>query len=122
MNVYESTEGKGRVKVSLSAFNMGDDIVVAIHNENAHIGAIALGEYARAEQRASCSVLTRLGHKDDVIAQKAAYQICKQTRKTTCVTAGVHLDGITEEEIGQIVQNSERLVEQFIASVLQPRK
>ena len=106
MTGYESAKGEGRTEISLSAHDMGSDLVVYIHNENAHIGAIALGEYAHKEGRASCSLLTRLGHKDDTVAQKAAYLISRHTKKPVCVIAGIHLDNITREEIEQILANT----------------
>ena len=110
------SEGKGRVKVSLLASNMGDDPVVFIYNEDAHIGAVAVGEYDHKEERTSVSVITRLGHKDDAIAQKAAYLISKSTRRPVCVIAGIHLDNITKEEIDKILENAEIAVEKFLDS------
>ena len=108
------SKGKGRVKVNLLANNMGSDFVVFIYNENAHVGAVAIGEYDHKEERASVSVITRLGHKDDAIAQKAAHLISKSTKKPVCVIAGIHLDNITKEEIDKILENAETAVEEFI--------
>ena len=53
MDKYELTKGEGRTKVTLSAYYMGSDLVVCIYNDNAHIDAVALGEYDHKEQRAS---------------------------------------------------------------------
>ena len=117
MNGYELTEGEGRTKVSLSAYHMGGDLIVRIYNENAHIGAVALGEYDDKEGRASCSLLTRLGHKDDIVAQKAAYLVSKHTKKPVCVIAGIHVDDITQEEIAQILENTSNLVEGLISQI-----
>lgn len=117
MNGYELTRGEGRTKVSLSAYHMGSDLVLCIYNENAHIGAVALGEYDYKEERASCSLLTRLGHKDDIVAQKAAYLISKHTKGPICVIAGIHLDNITKEEIEQILENTSNLVDGFISRI-----
>jgi len=116
MDKYEITKGKGRTSVNLMASKMGSDLVVSIYNENAHIGAVAVGEYDFENERASVSVVTRLGHKDDAIAQKAAYLISKSTKMPVCVIAGVHLDNITEEEISKIMENSMIAVEEFIKS------
>ncbi|MFC1901949.1 hypothetical protein ACFLX3_03380 [Chloroflexota bacterium] len=113
---YTLTEGRGRTRVSLLAEAMGNDQIVLIYNENAHIGAVALGEYDFEHERASVSVITRLGHKDDAIAQQAAYLISKQLKKPVCVIAGVHLDDITGAEISQFLKNSHRAVEKFIKS------
>jgi F420-0:gamma-glutamyl ligase len=114
---YEISAGRGRTKIVLSARDMGKDVVITIFNENAHIGAVAIAEYSLNEKRASTSVITRLGHKDDVIAQKAAYAITKNTKGTTCVIAGIHLDNITRAEITEIEKNCDSLISQFTTSV-----
>ncbi len=117
MDTYELTGGGGRTKVSLSAHYMGDGLVVCIHNENAHIGAVAIGEYDHNEKRASTSVITRLGHKDDAVAQSAAHSISKATKRPVCVIAGIHLDDVTEEEINTLVENASIMVGEFIKSI-----
>ena len=114
MGEHEITKGEGRTRLSLSVQDFGGDLVVLICNENAHIGAVAVGEYDHKERRASTSVITRLGHKDDAIAQKAAYLISRRTKRPSCVIAGVHLDDITEEEIRQFLANANSLVEDLL--------
>jgi hypothetical protein len=108
------TKGKERNRVNLHAVSMGEGLIVRIFNENAHIGAVSIGEYDFNNQRASVSVMTRLGHKDDSIAQKAAYSISKMTQKTVCVVVGIHLDHITRDEITQITKNANHLIEELI--------
>ncbi len=112
---YELTKGEGRTRVNLLASELGNDLVVTIYNENAHIGAVAVGEYDYEHQRTSVSVITRLGHKDDAIAQKAAHLISKSIKKPVCVIAGVHLDNITREEIDKILENAMSVVEEFVS-------
>ena len=114
MDRYESTKGEGRTKVNLSACFMGNDLIICIYNGKAHIGAVAVGEYDHEEERASISVITRLGHKDDAIARKAAYLISRHIKGPSCVIAGVHLTGITEEEIQKLLKSTDSLVEDFV--------
>ena len=59
-------------------------------------------------------MITKLGHKDDAIAQKAAWLISKSIKKPVCVIAGVHLDNITKEEIDKLLENAGIAVEKFI--------
>jgi len=106
--------GTGRTRVTLKASSLGNDIVVHITNESAHIGAVAVGEYDFANSRASVSTITRLGHKDDVIAYQAAYNISKTTHKPVCVIAGIHLDNITKEEIPTITHNAAECVKAYL--------
>jgi hypothetical protein len=117
MDKYELSTGKGRTRVSLLAYYVGSDLIVCIYNENAHIGAVALGEYDHQEKRASCSVITRLGHKDDVVAQEAAHSISKRTRKPVCVVVGIHLDKIIASEIDGILENAGSLVARLCAAL-----
>jgi len=108
------TKGEGRTEVNFSACFMGNDLIVCIYNGKAHIGAVAVGEYDHVEGRTSISVITRLGHKDDVIARKAAYLISRHIKGPSCVIAGVHLNGITEEEIQKLLENTDSLVKNFL--------
>ncbi len=118
MDKYGLTKGEGRTKVSLTANYVGDDLVLYIYNDNAHVGAVAVGEYDHSERRVSTSVITRLGHKDDALAQRAAHAISKAIKGPVCVIAGVHLDEITNEEIDRLLENTAILVDEFIASQL----
>ena len=99
----------------------GNDIVVFMYNENAHMGAVAVGEYDYVTGRTSTSVIARLGHKDDMVAQQVAYSISKATKKATCAIVGIHVDNITEAEINQIIENSKELVSEFISVCRQQR-
>jgi gallate decarboxylase subunit D len=107
------SEGKGRTKVNLSAQLIGKDLIVCLFNKQGHLGAVAVADFSHSEKRASTSVITRLGHKDDSIAYYAAYKLCKRLRKPVCVIAGIHLDSITEDEIIQISQNCDALVDKI---------
>jgi hypothetical protein len=111
---YELTKGKGRARVNVTVNRMGSDLVVRIYNQNAHIGAVAVGDYDHEHERASVSVITRLGHKDDALAREAAYLLSKSIRRPVCVIAGVHLDNITREEIDKILANTKIAVSEII--------
>ncbi|MFC2067541.1 hypothetical protein ACFLTP_00765 [Chloroflexota bacterium] len=121
MDKYEAIKGKGRNEIRFLAYNMGSDLIVCIYNINAHAGAVALSEYDNKEKRASTSVITRLGHKDETIAQRAAYLISKHTKRASCVIAGVHLDNITSQEINDILANVNIALKEFIKSI-SPRR
>ncbi len=112
----ELSKGRGRTRVSLQATGFGSDLVVFIYNENAHIGAVAVGEWDQQHQRASVSLITRLGHKDDAVARQAAYLISKSLHKPVCVVAGIHLDDITIPEIKKLVQNAGSAVTAYLKS------
>ncbi len=108
------SEGTGRTRVELTTHTIGNDLIVCLFNDQGHIGAVALAEFNHQEKRASTSVVTRFGHKDDLIAYNAAHHLCRHLKKPVCAIAGIHLDNITEEEIAGIKRNCDALVEKLI--------
>jgi gallate decarboxylase subunit D len=113
-------EGGGRTKVCLSAQWIGKNLILCLFNDCGHIGAVALADYCQAENRASTSVITRLGHKDDSVACHAAHALCKQLKEPVCAIVGIHIEDITSEEIAQVTRNCETLVETFLNSASRP--
>jgi hypothetical protein len=111
---YMLTKGEGRARINVTVSSMGSDLVVRIYNQDAHIGAVAIGDYDYEHQRASVSLITRLGHKDDALAGEAAHLLSKSIRRPVCVIAGVHLDNITSEEIDRILANTRLAVSEII--------
>ena len=105
--------GKGRTKVSLSAQWIGKDLIVCLFNGQAHLGAVAVADFCHEENRASTSVITRLGHKDDAVASSAAHKLCRKYKRPVCAIAGIHLDAITELEIAEIIRNCDALVDRL---------
>lgn len=114
MKSMKLSRGTGRIRVQLSIQQIGNDWVVFLFNRQGHIGAVAVADYDFKEKRASTSVLTRLGHKDDQVAYNAAYRLCKQLRKPVCAIAGIHVDDISKDEIAEIAGNCDALVEKCI--------
>jgi hypothetical protein len=114
MAEYECARGAGRVRVSVTVNSMGSDLVVRIYNQGAHVGAVAVGDYDYERERASVSVITRPGHKDDSLAKEAAYVLSKSMRRPVCVIAGVHVKNITREEIDRILANSRTAISEVI--------
>ena len=104
--------------MQLLAYYMGKELVVCLFNGNAHLGAIAVGEYDPVSGRASTSVITRTGHKDDAVAAEAAHTIAKATRNAVCVMAGIHIDNVTPQEIQQVVENCREIITNLV-NVLQ---
>lgn len=121
MRSYRASQGRGRTKVNLLAHYMGTNLVVCIYNDNAHLGAAAVGEYDHEEGRASSSVITLRGHRDDEVAKKQAHIIARHTQKPACVIAGIHLDDITQDEIAKILDEVDKMVLRFLDRISPPR-
>jgi hypothetical protein len=114
MNSANFSKGEGRTQVQLSIQQIGSDFIVCLFNPQGHIGAVAVADYDSYQDRVSTSVITRLGHKEDLVARNAAYNICKRLRKPVCAIAGIHIDTISLDEITQVMDNCDALVHQCI--------
>jgi hypothetical protein len=87
-----------------------------------HVGGSALaspGVTIRGEKLSSCDlwVQTVPGHKDSVIAQDCARELCLVSGQPVSVVAGVHVDGATTEQLKTLINNC-KLVSHRIAELL----
>ena len=96
---------------------MGEDYVINLFGEGPHVGAVGVGCYDRGSNRASSSVITLSGHRDDRIAKEGAERISKETKRSTVVTVGVHLENITKDEIDLILKNSKQIIDIFLERI-----
>lgn len=104
----------GRISITIEQHDMGNDIVILMYNENAHIGSVAVGEYFPSDNRSSCSVITRAGHREHRLAAETAEKIASATLRPVTVIAGIHLDDITHPEIERVLEICDNLTEALI--------
>jgi len=103
--------GAGRHRVEAVIAFCGPDISVSFGGgESPHIGAVALGiprqSLADASKpSASASVLCVTGHKEDELARSAALELATLFACRVTVTAGLHIDDATAEDITLLDEN-----------------
>lgn len=106
--------GRGRVMLELSAERrieaetawQGPDLVVRLWGGAAHVGAVALGE-PRPEglpgrSRASASVLTACGHRDEAVALPVARELAAALGVRVVVVAGLHWDDLDADGLAAV--------------------
>lgn len=109
------TETYGRVTLEAVAVPMGDDLCLAITGgDRPHLGAVALAQARPSLQdsskvSASTSVLTLLGHKEDMLARTAAQRLAAGLNRTVVVCCGIHVDAILPDELRFVEAAIERL-------------
>jgi hypothetical protein len=103
-----------RIEIILEAKKIGDDYMLTLTGGREHIGAVAVGLYDEKSQRASSSVLTLPGHREEQLALQGARQVSRATMKTTVFVAGIHQDNISPGEIKDIVSTAEEMIQNFI--------
>ena len=118
-NTY--VEGNNRCQVEALVLSVGVELLILIHGGASHIGAVAVAEYYEftadgdeVKSSSSVSLLTRKRHKEDKPAFLAAERIARETKRTTVVCCGIHLDQIHDDEIQCILGNIEAITDRII--------
>ena len=110
------TRKVSRVEITLEVKKLGEDYLLTLTGGKEHAGAIAVGLFDENSRRASSSVLTLPGHREEQLALDSARRVSKATGKTSVVVVGIHVDNINPEGIREIVSAAEEMVGNFIAS------
>ena len=111
---------EGRFKLEASVRILGPDLLVAVWGgTHPHIGAVALALPRpslrdKKKTSATSSVLTLLGHKEDVTAKTVSEALAAALKKNVVVTAGIHWDNLKPEEIELIIRLTDRLTKKII--------
>ena len=111
---------EGRFKLEALVKPLGQDLLVAVWGgTHPHIGAVALALPRpslrdRKKTSASSSVLTLLGHKEDVTSKMISETLAAALKRNVVVTVGIHWDNLKVEEIQRIVNLTERLTLKII--------
>lgn len=107
------TYGQDKTVVEVNYGFVGSDLQVVITAGKAHVGATAFAVPCQTTAEgvtASVSVMTAPGHRDDVVAGKSALELCKAMRCNVCVTAGLHIDHASQDEIMTLVNNTKESI------------
>lgn len=111
---------KGQFKIHSSVQEVGQDILVSIWGgTRPHIGAvgIAIPRPSLKNQKkwsATSSNFTFVGHKEDTLVKKISEKLAAQLRRNVVVTAGIHWDRITSNEIKTIQNLTQKLSDQIL--------
>lgn len=114
---FTVTTREGRWDISATVHFIGKDLLVAIWGgDTPHIGAVAAAQPRPSLKdpevvSASTSVICYVGHKEDSLAKAASEYLAATFNTRVVVTAGIHWDNLTDEDIGQILKNSDVLLE-----------
>jgi hypothetical protein len=112
----------GRISIDLNADVMERGInILVVGGDSPHIGGVVLSvpRKSLADKGLSCDswIVPVSGHKDVLIAQQIAELVCKNAGIAVVVSAGIHVDRASSEEIHSIevacLRLAERLCEQI---------
>lgn len=112
--MFRITRKVGGIDITLEAKRVGDDYLLTLTGGREHVGAVGVGHFDEKSHRASSSVLTMPGHREEQLALQGARQVSRATQKTTVFVAGIHQDDISPEEIKDVVSTAETMIADFI--------
>ena len=121
--IYETSVGKGKHRIDLIAVCSGKDVVLVVSGgDEPHVGAVAVAVPRPSLKNHSIlsstsSVLTLLGHKDDLVARPASEKISLNLNKAAVVVAGIHLRDASKMDIQKIAANAEKGVRNIIKTL-----
>ncbi|HLO65879.1 MAG TPA: hypothetical protein VK188_02600 [Holophaga sp.] len=119
LSAHGWTARRGRVVLRLTCVRMGRDLSLSLAGgDREHIGAVALAQPRPslsdpARTSSSVSVLTLLGHKEDELARAIAGGLAAALGVSVCVACGIHLDGLTPEEMAEVPALAGELVQEL---------
>ena len=104
--------GTGRTRVRLNWRQWGADVHVHIAGGDHHLGAVALvGRKPSGDLYED--VLCIPPHKEDELTLRVAKRLHQALGVNICVSAGIHLDGISRAEIDALLRNVDEGVGQL---------
>jgi hypothetical protein len=112
-----------RVQITLKCITIGSDLCITITGgDKPHIGAVALGCVHSSisnpeEWSASVSLMTVLGHKEDMLVYKAADQLASTLGSNVVVCCGIHLEEIEASEISKTLIIVDDLIHELIRQI-----
>lgn len=104
------------------AFLGADCHILLTGGERPHIGCTAIA-FPRPSLKgdgtwsSTSSVLNVIGHKDEYLCRRLAEMVSAAMGAVVVCTGGFHVDGITGEEIEEVVEGAEMLGEEIVRKV-----
>lgn len=115
--------GEGKHQVCLHVLFCGKDVNLCIFGGDVpHIGAVAVAVPRKSligdsTHSASASVICIIGHKEDELVRNIALRLSSKWLCIVTVSAGVHIDDASMDDIKILSRNIEELIKNLIDKV-----
>lgn len=87
----------------------GKDLLVTVTGgDAAHVGSVSVCRMCGGEPRLEKILLP--AHRDDVVGDKFAQALAQRLNTTVCVVSGIHFDGVSKQDIAEIVRASDEML------------
>jgi len=109
----EVSAGEGRTRVHATIYEVGDDLLVILGGEGAHLGAASLAE-GSPDDRGRPVHLSAPGHREVELTDRVSCEVAAATGRRTLAVAGIHLDRIRRDEIEAVRANARALIPRLV--------
>ena len=115
---YASDENSSfPLKALVHEFANGD-LLVSVEGGISHIGAVGLSQprpsmSSPGQQRASTSLFTLCGHREDELVKEMSDLIVAATGRTVVLVAGIHFPKLLRDDLGCLQEEWRSLAEQI---------
>lgn len=112
--------------IDAEAVRVGSDVLVFVWGgDRPHLGAVAAAQPRPslddpARTSATASVLTFLGHKEDVVVKAVAEDLASSLGTNVVVTAGIHWDGLGAEGVAVVLERTREIAKLLKAGLAGP--
>ncbi|HHU32127.1 MAG: hypothetical protein ACOX1Y_01520 [Zhaonellaceae bacterium] len=118
MYLFSSGLGKHQVTAKVHVLDSGINITL-YGGDKTHVGSVVVAIPRPSLQDQSVtsvtsSVINLVGHKDEDVARPLAEKLARTFGQVTVVTAGIHVEKATSEDITVIVQNVDEVMDAMI--------
>lgn len=114
MNNIIKRDALGRTIEARLTWQGKDLLVTVTGGDAAHIGSVSLCRMCSGAPRIEKILLP--AHRDDVIGDKFAQALAQRLNTTVCVVSGIHFDGVSKQDIAEIVRASDEMLVRILAS------
>lgn len=108
MKCYEITVLGYPIRAQVERLYLGADVGV-YGGCCTHVGAVTL-----ADPTGQIQTILRQRHRDDTVSERFAAALSQAWQEPVCVRCGIHYDGVTRQELTDILAACDRLLEQII--------
>lgn len=115
---------KGRFRIQGFVLEVGQDLLISIWGgTRSHIGAVGIAIPRPSLKNpkkwsATSSIFTFIGHKEDTLVKTISERLAARLRRNVVVTAGIHWDGVTPDEIKAIENLTQKLSDLILKKIV----
>lgn len=119
-NPFRQKKTDGRHSLEAVITRTGDGLNVYLGGgEEPHIGTVVISQprpslTGNGEISCTTSVFNFMGHKDDGLGVPLAEALCRNLNRNVVVTAGVHIEKATSEDLQRLNENLAELTKQIL--------